>query len=160
MNLAVGARLPLRGVALRCVALGHVAVAVAVNVNVNVKVNAHVNERGGLPFLSGPGVAVPLDSGRRWTDDARLDGLDALMSVWWRVLLGRGEPVRTNVDALLGEVASVVKRIDNDRGEGQVMLDGMEWTARSLDDQPIPAGARVRVVSIEGVKLIVETDDG
>jgi UDP-glucose 4-epimerase len=31
----------------------------------------------------------------------------------------------------------------------------MEWSARSLDDKPIAEGTRVRVIQVEGVKLIV-----
>lgn len=79
----------------------------------------------------------------------------------WRKLRARPSPgrlVRTNVDALPGQTATVIKGIDNDRSVGQVLLDGMEWTARSVDERPIPEGAKVRVISVEGVKLIVEQE--
>ena len=38
------------------------------------------------------------------------------------------------------------------------MLDGMEWTARSARGTSIPVDTRVRVVRVEGVKLIVEPE--
>jgi len=45
--------------------------------------------------------------------------------------------------------------VDNLSAAGQVKLGGMEWTARSLNNKPIPAGTLIRVERIEGVKAIV-----
>src|SRR3954471_18370761 len=45
-----------------------------------------------------------------------------------------GARLLTNANALPGELATVVTAIDNSRDQGQVMLHGMEWTARSLDE--------------------------
>ena len=61
----------------------------------------------------------------------------------------------TNVNALPGTKGLVSQAIDNVRGQGQVKLGGVAWTARSSDDQPIPAGALVQVDRIEGVKAFV-----
>ena len=36
------------------------------------------------------------------------------------------------------------------------MLNGLEWTARSVDDRPVEVGAIVEVVKVEGVKVIVK----
>lgn len=66
--------------------------------------------------------------------------------------------VRTNADALPGRITTVSIGVDNARDEGQVLLDGMEWTARSATDSPIAAGARVRVARVDGIKLIVELE--
>ena len=63
-----------------------------------------------------------------------------------------------NVDALPGEHALVATAIDNDRDEGRVLLQGMDWTARSAHGSPIPVDTRVRVVRVDGVKLIVEPE--
>jgi membrane protein implicated in regulation of membrane protease activity len=41
---------------------------------------------------------------------------------------------------------------------GRVSLQGLEWAARSLDGEPIGAGALVRVVRVEGVTLIVDSE--
>lgn len=61
----------------------------------------------------------------------------------------------TNVNALPGTKGLVSEAIDNVRGQGQVKLGGVVWTARSSDDQPIPAGTLVRVDRVEGVKAYV-----
>ena len=39
--------------------------------------------------------------------------------------------------------------------EGQIKVDGMEWTARSTSGAMIEAGTKVRVDKIEGVKVFV-----
>ena len=65
------------------------------------------------------------------------------------------EITSTNVNALPGTKGVVSEAIDNVRGQGQVKLGGVAWTARSSDDQPIPAGTLVQVDRIEGVKAFV-----
>ena len=77
---------------------------------------------------------------------------------WGRRWLAARSPLPTNVDALPGKQAQVLTAIDNAREEGLVLLQGMEWTARSASGRPIPAEARVRVVRVDGVKLIVELE--
>ena len=63
---------------------------------------------------------------------------------------------KTNVDSMIGKQAIVVAGIDNLREEGQVILNGMEWSARAYEEEGvIPAGAVVEVKEIRGVKLIV-----
>lgn len=63
--------------------------------------------------------------------------------------------VPTNADRVIGQEAVVTETIDNLKGQGQVKVAGTPWTARSGDDTTIPAGATVRVLRIEGVKLYV-----
>lgn len=63
---------------------------------------------------------------------------------------------KTNVDEIPGETGIVIQTIDNLKAEGRVMLKGMEWSARSQDGGSIEAGMVVRVIAVEGVKLIVE----
>ena len=65
------------------------------------------------------------------------------------------EITSTNVNALPGTKGLVSEAIDNVRGQGQVKLGGVAWTARSSDDQPIPAGTLVQVDRIDGVKAFV-----
>lgn len=66
---------------------------------------------------------------------------------------------KTNVDSIIGECAVVSKQIRNVDGEGQVMLKGMEWTARTTDDNvTLEQGTKVIVRAVEGVKLIVEKE--
>lgn len=66
------------------------------------------------------------------------------------------EKEKTNIDEVIGKVAVVTKEIDNEMALGEVQLNGLGWTARSGDGSVIPAGERVTVVSVEGVKLIVK----
>ncbi len=66
-----------------------------------------------------------------------------------------GKKVPTNADRLIGCPAVVTEVIDNLAGSGSVRIDGKVWTARSADDSDIPAEAVVKVMRIEGVKLIV-----
>ena len=64
---------------------------------------------------------------------------------------------KTNVDSMVGKKAIVLAEIDNLREEGQVILNGMEWSARSYEEgKIISAGAVVEVKEIRGVKLIVK----
>ena len=62
---------------------------------------------------------------------------------------------RTNVDALIGSKGYVTADIDNICAAGQVKLGSMEWSARSANGLPIPAGTLIRVQHIEGVKAYV-----
>ena len=63
----------------------------------------------------------------------------------------------TNADVVIGKDAVVTERIDNLHAQGAVMLDGKVWTARTEKEQvTVEAGETVRVLRIEGVKLIVE----
>ncbi len=62
----------------------------------------------------------------------------------------------TNADRLLGMTGIVSEQIDNIRGTGAVTIDGKTWSARSLSGSAISAGALVKPVKIDGVKLIVE----
>ena len=62
----------------------------------------------------------------------------------------------TNADRVIGELAQVTEDIDNIHGKGVVVIRGVAWTARSEDGFPVPAGSRVRVLRIEGVKVFVE----
>ncbi len=61
----------------------------------------------------------------------------------------------TNLDSILGAECYVTASIDNVHAQGQVKLNGMEWTARSTSGSPIAEGALVKVDRIEGVKLYV-----
>lgn len=63
----------------------------------------------------------------------------------------------TNADRVIGKTAVVTQDIDNIAGKGQVNICGQVWTARSEHQVVIPAGAEVKVLRIEGVKVFVET---
>ena len=65
--------------------------------------------------------------------------------------------VATNADRVLGPMAKVTETVDNDNSMGAVYVDGKTWSARSSDGSVIPAGTRVQVERMEGVKLFVST---
>ena len=65
--------------------------------------------------------------------------------------------MKTNTEALVGKTARVIVDINNLKSQGQVVINGLEWTARSSDDTVVfKIGDAVTIVGIEGVKLIVE----
>ena len=64
----------------------------------------------------------------------------------------------TNADRVLGGVARVTERIDNDVPTGAVYIDGKTWSARSSSGESIEPDTMVRVVRMEGVKLYVEAE--
>ena len=61
----------------------------------------------------------------------------------------------TNADMMIGQSAVVTEKINNVFSTGTVKIKGIEWTARSQNDEEIPLGEIVTVEAIEGVKLIV-----
>jgi len=65
---------------------------------------------------------------------------------------------RTNVESMTGKVGKVEERIDNIEASGRVMIEGNSWLARSKNDEVIEEGVVVKVISVEGVKVIVERE--
>ena len=64
--------------------------------------------------------------------------------------------VPTNADMLVGKECIVRERIDTVAGTGAVAVDGKVWSARTAaDGMPAEPGDVMRVLRIEGVKLIV-----
>lgn len=62
---------------------------------------------------------------------------------------------KTNANALIGEKALVITKIEPYQG-GRVRVNGQEWAAIAKKiDLPIEENQMVKVVAIEGVKLIV-----
>ncbi len=63
---------------------------------------------------------------------------------------------KTNADRVIDAVGLVKTDINPIASAGQVEVMGQLWSARSVNQLPIPAGSQVRVVAIEGAKLLVE----
>ncbi|MCI8813245.1 MAG: NfeD family protein [Oscillibacter sp.] len=72
---------------------------------------------------------------------------------------GRERHVPTNLDRVIGRSASVTEDIDNDASTGAVYVDGKTWTARSAGGEVIPAGTKVEIQRMEGVKLFVKKSE-
>lgn len=79
-----------------------------------------------------------------------------LMSPWARQYFNKNR-TKTNAQSIIGRQAVVTEAIENLQSKGHVIVDGMEWTARSSDTAgDIPKGTIVKIKDIQGVKLIVE----
>lgn len=86
-------------------------------------------------------------------------GVSALALALFKPMSGkflRPKLSATNADRVIGASALVTETIDNSQAQGQVKVKGQVWSARSDQDVVIPAGRNVRVLRIEGVKVIVE----
>lgn len=67
---------------------------------------------------------------------------------------------KTNADRLIGQKAIVFEQIDTLRGTGRVEVNGMEWSARTVDANGIiEKGTVVVIESIQGVKLVVKQEE-
>lgn len=83
-----------------------------------------------------------------------------LMLIFTRPIMTKhlnAKTTKTNAESLVGEKARVLIPVNNLKSEGQVMVNGMEWTARSKKDEVTFAkDEMVKIVGISGVKLIIE----
>ncbi len=62
----------------------------------------------------------------------------------------------TNLDRVIGKTGEVVKKISTNQ-YGEVKIFGNVWTA--ISEEEIPVGSKVRVLSIDGVKLVVQKEE-
>ncbi|MBR6801876.1 MAG: NfeD family protein [Eubacteriaceae bacterium] len=64
--------------------------------------------------------------------------------------------IKTNTDALIGEVGLAVTDIKDLEG-GQVKINGQMWSAKLSDccEKTIPQGSKIVVREVKGVKLII-----
>ena len=67
----------------------------------------------------------------------------------------RGRIVATNADRLIGKQATLIQAITKDSW-GALKVNGGEWSCISTNNVEIPIGESVRILAIEGSKLIVE----
>ena len=81
-----------------------------------------------------------------------------LFALLWPLAKKHFKPklVATNADARVGKLCLVTETIDPVEG-GRVKLGDVTWSARSEHGDEIPAGARVKVLKIQGAKVFVET---
>lgn len=62
----------------------------------------------------------------------------------------------TNADRCIGKEAFVTEEINNILSKGAVKVNGIEWSARSEDNSVVANGEKVKIISIDGVKVIVQ----
>ena len=66
---------------------------------------------------------------------------------------------RTNAESLIGQKALVLEKIDSMHAAGRVIVNGMEWAAKTEDAETIAVDEVVVIKGIQGVKLIVEKEE-
>ena len=82
--------------------------------------------------------------------------LVALRPVLKRLIFNKGEKMQTNIDAIIGKRGVVCVDIEADDDNGRVMIDGLDWRAKSLDNEPLPKGTKVEIVERDSVILTVK----
>ena len=88
-------------------------------------------------------------------------GFTPVQIAFLRELLKVADQINVTVtipEFIPGQKGIVTATIDNLKAEGQVTIQGMEWTARAKNGNTIEKGKVVRVTAVEGVKLIVEEE--
>ena len=79
-----------------------------------------------------------------------------LMKKFAGALLKPNDSAKSNVFALIGKTGTITKTIQPHQ-KGYVKIEGEEWSAKSeKDDVTIEVGSLVKVLNLEGNKLIVE----
>lgn len=68
----------------------------------------------------------------------------------------KNKRVKTNYEGVIGQSAKVTETINNIENKGTVIINGLEWTAKSEDDSIIEKDSVIEVVKVEGVKVIVK----
>ena len=67
----------------------------------------------------------------------------------------RAKSIVKNINSIVGEKCVVTEKIDNYAGCGHVKVKGLVWSARGVgDDDVFEAGEVLRVVALEGVKVV------
>ena len=81
----------------------------------------------------------------------------ALLALLWPIAKKRFNPrvSATNTDALVGRICLVTEDIDPLEG-GRVKVNDVTWSAHSEGDVPVLAGKKVKILKIQGAKVIVE----
>lgn len=62
----------------------------------------------------------------------------------------------TNADRVIGKTGIVTDDISSDKFAGEVKVNGQTWSAVSENEEIIPKDSKVKIIRIEGVKLVVE----
>ena len=67
---------------------------------------------------------------------------------------------KTNSDRLVGQTGVMLTDIDSLETAGQVKVSGEVWTAKLKNFTPVKKNEKVKILAIEGVKMIVEPWQG
>lgn len=67
----------------------------------------------------------------------------------------RGNVIATNADRMIGRQTTLSKAITANQW-GEINIYGTVWSAVEINNKPLEAGTDVKIVAIEGAKVIVE----
>lgn len=68
----------------------------------------------------------------------------------------KGRDTATGLDRIIGKSVVICERVDNLSQTGKCVINGVSWSVRSCDGEPLEAGETVTVERIEGVHLVVK----
>ena len=105
------------------------------------------------------GLIAALFGGPLWLQVALFLVVSAVLIALLRPLADKyitPKKTRMNADRHIGRICLVQEEIDDLHETGAVKLDGVIWTARTGTNCVIPAGTTVRVLELQGAKLLVE----
>jgi len=66
-----------------------------------------------------------------------------------------GKLFKSTMENLIGKIGVVTISINNELSMGRVLVEGQDWTARSVDSSIIEPNKTVVIVRMEGAKLFV-----
>ncbi|BDG07252.1 NfeD family protein [Anaeromyxobacter paludicola] len=89
-----------------------------------------------------------------WPTPLAVCGL--MLFVAWKVVRSRRERLQAGAPGLVGERGEALSEVGP--GGGEVFVHGEYW--RAFAAAPLPRGARVRVVAVDGLRLTVVADAG
>ena len=114
-------------------------------------------------WLAGGALVAALisltDAGIVW-QVAGFIGVSFLLLIFTRPFAAKyinRQPEKTNCDELIGKIVKVTETVDNYEQTGVAVVNGIEWTARSVSDaEKIEKGNFAEITAISGVKLILK----
>ena len=75
----------------------------------------------------------------------------------WAIKFLNSRRVRSNYEETIGREVRILERVDNHRETGKAIYNGMEWTARALnEDETFEPDELAIVANVVGVKLILQ----
>ncbi len=103
----------------------------------------------GVPALAGLGAAL------QWTTFVTVSG--ALLVLSHKIIrrITKRQPPGIGASRLLGMRGPITIAVDNLKGTGHVRLGGELWRAESRSGARIRVGSVVKVVAVEGIRVVV-----
>ncbi|MBI4319972.1 MAG: NfeD family protein [Chloroflexi bacterium] len=95
-------------------------------------------------FVAPPPISIPVYGSIAGTS----------LFVYWKIAKALMLPPVMGREGMIGRVAEVVTDVDSEGSEGMVRFDGALWQA--VSEEKLPKGEEVRIIGLDGMKLLVE----